>query len=358
MFVMVIMAGFVSLAVDLGRIQLAKTEMFVAVESIARYTSAGLIDGTASSRATCAANDNQILGNVASIAGSDIEVGVWDPYSRTFTATTVDSNAVRVIAYRNQARGNAIHTTFGTLIGISSHDVRATAIAYRNRNVMLVVGNTSLNASDQLVYDRITSFGYHVVVKRDADVVAEDARLMRSVVISESVVSSNVGTKLKSVTVPVVCYEPFLVDDFAMSGTSAAIDYGLSTVANRIDIRAPAHPIANGLSGVVTVSTLSDGALEEYLAWAKIGGDGIQVASIPGNTNRSTVYAYESGTRLADGSIAPARRAGFFGSGPLGAFSSGVPAIYWTSGAWTVFDNSFRWVTGNDPPVTTVRLSR
>lgn len=356
--VMMVLIGFVSLAIDFGRLQLARVEMFGSAEGVARYAAAGIVSGTVATRAATATNDNQCVGGSSGITASDVETGIWDTVARTFTPTSTHPNAVKVTAQRTQQRSNAVPLVFGPSIGISQCDLHASAIAYYNMNVMLVVGNASLNASDQLAYNRLASLGYHVIVETDSAVTAASVKYMRLVVISETVVSSSINTKLRDVEVPIVCYEPFLVDDFQMAGAASGTDYGLSLIASRIVISTPSHPIAQGLTGTVTVSTMLDGSTEEYLAWAKIGPGGVQVASLPGYATRSSVYAFDKGATLLNGSAAPARRVGFFGSGPLGGFLNGVPAATWTSGGWTVFDNACRWAAGTDPQISTVRLSR
>ncbi len=356
-FSVFVLVGIVSLAVDLGRVQLARAEMFSSAENVARYASAGLVDGTVASRVATSLNDNECLGQNAGITAADYETGIWDPSSRTFTPTSLHPDAVRVTAQRSQARSNAMPLVFGPSIGVSQCDLCASAIAYRNMNVMLVVGNTSLSAADQLARNRLETLGFHVVVCADTAVTANSAKYMRAVVISETVVSSNVNTKLKAAAIPVVCYEPFLVDDFQMAGGVSGVDYGLSLIASRISITNSSHALANGLSGTVTVSSVLDGSTDAFLAWARIGTGGVQIASIPGTVSYSAVYAFETGATLVDGSAAPARRVGFFGSGPLGGFVNGVPATTWTSGGWTVFDNAVRWAAGPDPQISTVRLS-
>ena len=59
---MAAMIAVLSLGVDLGRVQLAKTELRGAADAAARYAATGLSDGTATSRAISSAAENGVDG--------------------------------------------------------------------------------------------------------------------------------------------------------------------------------------------------------------------------------------------------------------------------------------------------------
>src|SRR3982751_5744795 len=60
---MVTVIGFVSLAVDLGRVQTAKTELRRAADAAARYAATGIRDNTARDKAVAAAAQNSVDGS-------------------------------------------------------------------------------------------------------------------------------------------------------------------------------------------------------------------------------------------------------------------------------------------------------
>lgn len=128
--------GLVSLGVDYGRIQLIKTELQHAADAAARYAATGISSGpsVARSRAKSAAGENTVGGAAMSLSDSDIELGTWDPAARTFTKLTgaaeSNANAVRIIAARTAARGNAVPLTFARALGQSTCDVTAVAVSY------------------------------------------------------------------------------------------------------------------------------------------------------------------------------------------------------------------------------------
>jgi hypothetical protein len=121
------MMGFCSLAVDLARVESAKTELRRAADAAALYACKGIADGTAVSKAIQSGTDNKVDGQPLAILPGDVTVGTWS--GGAFTAGGTSPNAVRVKAYRTKARNSAISLVFAQLIGQSSCDVTTTAIA-------------------------------------------------------------------------------------------------------------------------------------------------------------------------------------------------------------------------------------
>ena len=118
---------FVSLAVDLGRVQVAKFELRRCADSAARYALQGVSDGTYFAKAQAAATDNPVDGTTYYLGSSDVVVGKWS--NGVFTAGGTPANAVSVSAYRTSTAGNAIPLMFGQVWGRNSCDIHASAIA-------------------------------------------------------------------------------------------------------------------------------------------------------------------------------------------------------------------------------------
>ncbi|MBC8106638.1 MAG: Tad domain-containing protein [Anaerolineae bacterium] len=135
--VMVVLCSFVSLGVDYGRVQLAKTELQRAADAGSRYGASGLkniLYGVSAARANAvvAAKDNLADGSPVTLdANKDVELIIWDAKKKTATVTTdpYAANAVRVTARRTAARGNPIPMTFARLAGVNSCDASATSIS-------------------------------------------------------------------------------------------------------------------------------------------------------------------------------------------------------------------------------------
>ena len=130
------LVGFCSLAVDVGRVMVAKGELQLAADAAARYGITGMSGGylAARDRAVAAAADNKADGtSVALDPNVDVEFGTWDPYARVFTALSGarrdTATSVRVTARRSAARGTGVQLMFARLIGMSTCDAHAGAIA-------------------------------------------------------------------------------------------------------------------------------------------------------------------------------------------------------------------------------------
>ena len=126
-----IMCGFCSLAVDLGQVQVTKTELERAASAAARYGAMGLSfsSAAASSYAIASAADNTANGTTVVLQSSDVVTGTWNAASSTFTAGGGSQNAVQVTAQRTNARGNAVKTGFASVLGFTSVDVHGTSVA-------------------------------------------------------------------------------------------------------------------------------------------------------------------------------------------------------------------------------------
>jgi hypothetical protein len=132
--VMVALCGVCSLGVDLGRVQLTKTELRRAADAAARAAAARIPDGrnAATSSARTIAQLNKADGQPVELDNGDIEFGRWDIKTRTFNringANLSQANAVRVVVRRTARGGDAVPLVFGKILGIDSCDVTAETI--------------------------------------------------------------------------------------------------------------------------------------------------------------------------------------------------------------------------------------
>jgi hypothetical protein len=131
----VAMIGFCSLAVDLGRVQTAKTELRRAADAAARAGAVMIPQGTSQvqSTAIAMAASNKCDGTAVALSDADIVQGVWNKNTRTFSSGGTPDNvttfsAVQVNAKRTKANGNPIPLLWGTVLGASTCDVNATSV--------------------------------------------------------------------------------------------------------------------------------------------------------------------------------------------------------------------------------------
>jgi Flp pilus assembly protein TadG len=155
---LIVLIFFVSLAVDVGRMRLARTQVQVATDAAARaganslphYNIQGVIDNTTETALANGVIDRERqleehLGERTNpglelIPDADIEVGRWDDNAHTFTpiedddATVRDerrgANAVHVMGRRTAERGNAIPLIFAPSVGVFTADASSSAIAF------------------------------------------------------------------------------------------------------------------------------------------------------------------------------------------------------------------------------------
>jgi len=131
---MVAVMAVVSLSVDYGRAQLAKSELRRAADAAARAGAYYLGDVTAAENAAVQyAAANTCLGDAVVLQkNQDIEFGDWDPALRTFTPLTGSNrnyaDSLRVTARRITTRQNAIPLMFGWIVGQQTCDVQAVSI--------------------------------------------------------------------------------------------------------------------------------------------------------------------------------------------------------------------------------------
>lgn len=132
--------GVASLAVDFGRVQNVKSELRAAADAAARYAAIGLNISVAEAmnRAVQAVADNRADGQtIAFNVSTDLEFGIWEPSTGTFTPLTRNfwqsATAVRVTLRRTKAHNNPVPLTFARVVGKNDIDVTAQAIATRGQ---------------------------------------------------------------------------------------------------------------------------------------------------------------------------------------------------------------------------------
>jgi len=134
-FGIVIFGAFASLSIDLGRVQLAKTQERNAADAAARAaTSACGNVSVAQSRASAIANSYSVDGTAVSLnVNQDIDFGNWNSATKTFSvlngSNRVKADSIRVTVRRTASNAKPISLFFGGLIGKSQCDVSASAIA-------------------------------------------------------------------------------------------------------------------------------------------------------------------------------------------------------------------------------------
>jgi hypothetical protein len=199
------------------------------------------------------------------------------------------------------------------------------------RSEMPVAGSTMLNSSDAALKSRMEALNYTVTVKAAASVTSGDATGKAVIVISSTVTPASVGTKFRTVAVPVVTWESGLFANMGMTGSTNK-DFGTITKQTQVKITNPAHPLAAGLSGTVGVVMTSG-----TLSWGKPNANAASVATAASDTTKTLIFGYATGA-VMPGLTAPARR--------VGLFMYDTSAASFTTSGGALFDAAIKWATG------------
>jgi hypothetical protein len=176
---------------------------------------------------------------------------------------------------------------------------------------LLIVGNAAptLNASDTGIKARLESQGWQVSVVGAAASQTGDATGKQLIITSSTVPSGDVGDKFRATAVPVINWEGALQDNFLMTLDQDTVTRGATagTTWTQINIVKADHPLAAGLgAGLKTVSAVTD------FSWGVPATSAAIIAAAPDDPSHATIYAYDTGSTLIDGTTkAPARRVHF-----------------------------------------------
>ncbi len=133
--ILTVLMGVAVLAVDYGRVQLAKSEAQAVADACARYAASGLKNtllgqSAATSNAQSLAVQNKVDGQTLATSQCTTETGYWDAQTNTFTPNVAisSSNAVRVTITHTFGNGKT-PLTFAPVFGSRNSSVTASSIA-------------------------------------------------------------------------------------------------------------------------------------------------------------------------------------------------------------------------------------
>jgi hypothetical protein len=123
------MLAFCSLAVDLGRAQLVKTQLHSAADAAARSAALGITTGTSVADAIDIASRNTADGKPVALQSKDVVMGYWDTTRLVFTPGGSNINAAQCTAAFLTSRGTGMGMMFAPVLGFKSLDIHASATA-------------------------------------------------------------------------------------------------------------------------------------------------------------------------------------------------------------------------------------
>ena len=139
LIVLVAVFAMASLALDFGRVSLAKTQLRIATDYAAKYAVQWISGGSgmALAKANEVAGDNLVDGQAITYASGDVTVGHWNSQSRVFTPSARPLNAVKV------THTAAIPLALGKQIKMETSRVRSSSVA--TATPMGIVGFNGIN---------------------------------------------------------------------------------------------------------------------------------------------------------------------------------------------------------------------
>ncbi|ACA20187.1 conserved hypothetical protein [Methylobacterium sp. 4-46] len=140
LFGMLIAVGFAAVAIDSGNLYYSKLKL----QKIADAAALGAVMALPTSSSVMAAaldlvSKNTPVGFGTVSTSADIQIGVYDPSSKTFTPSAIGQNAVQVTTRRSSAYGNAVLTYVAGILGVSSVDMAASSVAVKYGGACVMV---------------------------------------------------------------------------------------------------------------------------------------------------------------------------------------------------------------------------
>ncbi|MCA9198621.1 MAG: lamin tail domain-containing protein, partial [Planctomycetales bacterium] len=193
-------------------------------------------------------------------------------------------------------------------------------------SVLFVAASSAPQGYEVTLVNHLSDQGHTVSVLDDSLATSNSADGFDLIYISETVYSGAVGSKFTSLSIPIIVAESWLFDDLHMTSNQSN-QYGAVT-SNGVHVVDLGHSLAQGLS---------QANFNLYTSVANVGW-GIPlpqavIAHLASDPTKATIFAYQAGDLLADGSVAPAARIG------LSIWSNP------TSEVLTVLDNAVLWAT-------------
>lgn len=192
-------------------------------------------------------------------------------------------------------------------------DARIRRLA-RGKKVLFVerVHGGEGHRSDAAIVAHLRNLGFTVNIADQMDPQSR-ARGENLVIISGTCSKWKLANKYVDVPIPLISLEGLLADTLHFAGWDRYVDYGEhgelresdDPPENYLDVVGAWSPLAAGLAPGLVKFTRHRGVLK----WARPLPDATVIATLPNEPREAAVFAYPKGAMMAEGFIAPARRA-------------------------------------------------
>jgi len=123
------MTAAVGFAVDSASVRMAQSRLQVAADAAASAATRRLTNNPSGEAVRVAALNLPAAAHGTVLADGDVVTGRWSDSTRSFAPGGANPNAINVTTRYSTANGNPQRLVFGSLLGINSVDVRASATA-------------------------------------------------------------------------------------------------------------------------------------------------------------------------------------------------------------------------------------
>jgi hypothetical protein len=218
--------------VDLGRVQLAKNQLRSACDAAALAAGEYVLSdvSAAKSVAIATAKQNFADGKKVEITSADVTPVYWNEKTHKVESLPAGKtyNAVRVVAARTAEKGNAIDLPFARMIGATTCDIHAEAIALAKPQKYAIVGLdfVKMGGNSSNGYKKPGQFDYNGSVASNGDITLTGSSWIQGDAfpgVGKRVIGANhVSGSTNPLAKPLVYPMPTL-DDAATNNNNAAI---------------------------------------------------------------------------------------------------------------------------------------
>ena len=147
-FLMIFLVAMVAFAVDMGYLCVVQTQAQAVADAAAMAGANGLTNGMAISYAQSCAALNTANARKVTLPASAVSLGTWNSTSGSFGAltgsATSTANAIKVNVNLTTSNSNAVNLFFSNVLGLSSFNIMASAVASAKRLDVIIVPGRQL----------------------------------------------------------------------------------------------------------------------------------------------------------------------------------------------------------------------
>lgn len=173
----------------------------------------------------------------------------------------------------------------------------------------LVNDKFNMREGDKIIIEELKKEGYSVYVASEFESIRSFEQ-KQLILISSNVDAKLVPKELKSLAVPIICWEPNLYDNLGMTGSKKPTERGKK-------LKDQVKFAGNNPDNLNAISKRQFDQLPSFnykgnIPWGKVSSAATIVSTLEDTPDKATFYYYAAGEALSNGENAPQLRMGFF----------------------------------------------